>query len=236
MARSSLFLHVYAFVWAPYICMEKMLIISNDFSSRASRPLLLKFHMEPLGERNERLLKWSWSTDQYGCMTIYGKSLQNSSPEPNKPWVLMFAQIIWNRRSTKIAKMMVLCWWLTFLRTVKFASPCICMGPIHLYWKNVENSYFRHHLYNQVESKMLSIWSLWAEICSVATGWLLDRNKLKLCQSEIQDGRNGSTPLNIMAARAKNRQSSNSILSFACGPISKYLHRSVPPMALYQNC
>ena len=44
-ARSSLLL--YAFVWAPYICMEKMLIISNDFSSEASGPVLLKFHAEP---------------------------------------------------------------------------------------------------------------------------------------------------------------------------------------------
>ena len=44
-ARSSLLL--YAFVWAPYICMEKMLIISNDFSSEASGPVLLKFHVEP---------------------------------------------------------------------------------------------------------------------------------------------------------------------------------------------
>ena len=38
---------LYAFVWAPYICMEKMLIISNDFSSEASGPVLLKFHLEP---------------------------------------------------------------------------------------------------------------------------------------------------------------------------------------------
>ena len=45
MARSSLLL--YAFVWAPYICMEKMLIISNGFSSEASGPVLLKFHVEP---------------------------------------------------------------------------------------------------------------------------------------------------------------------------------------------
>ena len=43
-ARSSLLL--YAFVWAPYICMEKMLIISNGFSSEASGPMLLKFHAE----------------------------------------------------------------------------------------------------------------------------------------------------------------------------------------------
>ena len=44
-ARSNLLL--YAFVWAPYICMEKMLIISNDFSSEASGPVLLIFHAEP---------------------------------------------------------------------------------------------------------------------------------------------------------------------------------------------
>ena len=37
-----------------------------------------------------------------------------------------------------------------------------------------------------------NIRSLWAETCSVATGWLLDRNKLKLCWSKIQDGRSGS--------------------------------------------
>ena len=42
-AKSSLLL--YAFVWAPYICMEKMLIISTDFSSEASGPMLLKFHV-----------------------------------------------------------------------------------------------------------------------------------------------------------------------------------------------
>ena len=44
--------------------------------------------------------------------------------------------------------------------------------------------------------------SLWAKSCSLATGWLLDQNKLKLCRSKIQDGCNGSAPLNKMAARA----------------------------------
>ena len=47
---------------------------------------------------------------------------------------------------------------------------------------------------------------LWAETCSLATGWHLDRNKLKLCWSKIQDGCNGSAPLNKMAARAKKIQ------------------------------
>ena len=80
-----------------------------------------------------------------------------------------------------------------------------------------------------------NLWSLWAETCSVAIGWLLDPNKLKLCWSEIQDGSNDSTPLNKMAPRAKNRKSSNDISSLANGPVSKYLHRSVPPKDLYQN-
>ena len=44
-ARSSLL--SCAFVWAPYICIGKMLRISNDFSSEAAGPTLLKFHVEP---------------------------------------------------------------------------------------------------------------------------------------------------------------------------------------------
>ena len=43
-ARSSLL--PYAFVWAQYICMGKMLRISNDFSSEASGPMLLIFYVE----------------------------------------------------------------------------------------------------------------------------------------------------------------------------------------------
>ena len=81
-----------------------------------------------------------------------------------------------------------------------------------------------------------NLWSLWTEPCSVATGWLLDWKELKLCWSEIQDGCNTSAPLNKMATRDKNRKSSNDIWSLANGQISKYLHRTVPPMALYQNC
>ena len=53
-----------------------------------------------------------------------------------------------------------------------------------------------------------NFWSPWAETCSVATGWLLDRNELKLCRSEIQDDQNDSPPLNKVATRAKNRKSS----------------------------
>ena len=40
-----------------------------------------------------------------GAMPIYGKNLKkSSSPEPNKPWTLIFAQIMGDRSSTKIVK------------------------------------------------------------------------------------------------------------------------------------
>ena len=60
-----------------------------------------------------------------------------------------------------------------------------------------------------------NLWSLWAETCFVATGWHLDRNELTLCRLEIQDGCNGSALWNKIAARAKNRKSSNDISSLA---------------------
>ena len=61
---------LYAFVWAPYICMEKMLIISNGFSSEASGPVLLKFHAEPPchGAGEWKIAKMGMvSIDQNGC-------------------------------------------------------------------------------------------------------------------------------------------------------------------------
>ena len=63
MARSSLL--PYVFVWAPYICIGKMLRISNDFSSEASGPMLLKFHVEsPYVGGMKDCKKWSQSIDQ----------------------------------------------------------------------------------------------------------------------------------------------------------------------------
>ena len=44
-ARSSL--PPFAFVWAPYMCMWKMLRITNNFSSEAADPVLLKFYVAP---------------------------------------------------------------------------------------------------------------------------------------------------------------------------------------------
>ena len=74
MARSSLL--PYAFVWAPYICMGKMLRISKDFSSEASGPMLLKFHVEPpLVAGNERLLNGHGPLTKMAAQPIYGKHL-----------------------------------------------------------------------------------------------------------------------------------------------------------------
>ena len=132
---------------------------------------------------------------------------------------------------------MVLRWHLSFLRQGQICFPCICMGSIHLYGKNVDNSYLDISIIQRnrcwpsgclwdtkmakwadKKSKMATtaailkinfrhlfsnLRSFWAKTCSLATGWLLDRNKLKLCRSKIQDGRNGSAPLNKMAARAQ---------------------------------
>ena len=54
-ARSSLLL--YAFVLSVYICMEKMVIISNDFFPEASGPMLLKFHIEPPWAGEQKIAK-----------------------------------------------------------------------------------------------------------------------------------------------------------------------------------
>ena len=71
------------------------------------------------------------------ALTIYGKNPLKSSPEPRMLWGGIFAQIIWDGRSTKVAELIVV--HLTFYGDVKFASLCIYMGAIHLYGKNVEN-------------------------------------------------------------------------------------------------
>ena len=73
-ARSSLL--TYAFVWAPYISMGKMLRISSYFSSEAAN--VLKFHVEP---------PWGWGMKDClnGCglltkkaaKPVYGKTLKN---------------------------------------------------------------------------------------------------------------------------------------------------------------
>ena len=77
MVMSSLLL--YAFVWAPYIiffCMGKMLIISNDFSSEASGPMLFKFHVEPPWGRGTKDCKNGHDPlTKVAAMPIFGKNL-----------------------------------------------------------------------------------------------------------------------------------------------------------------
>ena len=73
MARSDLLR--YAFVWALYICMEKIVIISNDYSE-ASGPMLLKFHVEPpWGRGMKDCLNGCGPLIKIAAMHIYGKNL-----------------------------------------------------------------------------------------------------------------------------------------------------------------
>ena len=83
-----------------------------------------------LGWGNKRLLKWSvhwqrWPPCPYMVKTFKNFLLQNQGCFGG----LIFAQIIGSGRSTKIAKMMVLHWHLTFLR---WGQVCFLM---HLYRK-----------------------------------------------------------------------------------------------------
>ena len=55
--------------------MEKMLIISNDFSSRASGPVLLNFHVEPPWGRRMKELSGCGPLIKLAAMAIYGKNL-----------------------------------------------------------------------------------------------------------------------------------------------------------------
>ena len=116
-------------------------------SSEASGPMLLKFQVEP-----------PWSRGRKDCkngrgpltkMTPFTYMVKTfSSPEPNKPWGLIFAQI--TNHGQEVYQITTL----MFDHKVTFASPCICISPIHLYGKNIENSYFGHLLYNPIELKL----------------------------------------------------------------------------------
>ena len=80
-------------------------------------------------------------------MHLYGKKhLKSYSPKPRMACGWIFAYIIWNGRSTKVAKIIVIHWHLTFLR---WGQVCFCM---HLYGKNVDNF------------KWLFLWSLRASV------------------------------------------------------------------------
>ena len=61
---------------APIQLYEKMLKISNDFSSEASGPVLLKFHGSLLGAGERKIARnGCGSLTKIAAMPIYGKNL-----------------------------------------------------------------------------------------------------------------------------------------------------------------
>ena len=104
MARSSLI--SYAFVW------DKCSEFQMTFPLEPLGQCCSNFLMSLLGAGERKIAKNGHGPLIRMVAThIYGKNLLKSSPEPNKPWALIFAKLVGDRRSTctKIAKMMVLC-------------------------------------------------------------------------------------------------------------------------------
>ena len=133
-----------------------MLRISNHFSYGASVPMLLKFIWSLPGAGEWKIAKivaihWSrWPPCPYMVKTFKNLLLQNRG-------CLQAESLHKSSGTGGLPKLLK--WWSyivvwPFYCEVKFASICICMGPIHLYGKTVDN--FK--------------WLLWAETCSVATG------------------------------------------------------------------
>ena len=106
-----------------------------------------------LGWGNERLLNGRGPLTKMAALPIYGKKkLKKSSPEPRMPLGWIFARIIVDGRSTKVAESVhkssetgclpkllkrlsyVDIW--PFYSKVKFTSLCVCMSPITFVWGN----------------------------------------------------------------------------------------------------
>ena len=60
-----------------------------------------------LGERKNAKMVAVHGPRWLSCPYMLKTFKTSSSPEPNKPWGLIFAQILGDRRSIKIAKMMI---------------------------------------------------------------------------------------------------------------------------------
>ena len=119
----------------------KILRISNDFSSEAAWPMLLQFLGEPPWSRGIKDGRGPLS--KMTAMSIYDNNLwKSSSWEPSKPYGLIVAHIIGDGRSTKVGKMMVLRWRLTFLRKGQICFTIHLYGPYTFIWENVEKTYF----------------------------------------------------------------------------------------------
>ena len=105
-----------------------------------------------LGQGNERLLKWLPSIDPGWLPCPY-------MVKHFKNFLLQNRGYLQAESSGMGGLPKLLKWWSyidiwPFYGEVKFASVCICMDHIHLYGKNVENSYFGYLLYNPVELKL----------------------------------------------------------------------------------
>ena len=87
-----------------------------------------------LGQENEGLLKWSRSVDQDAHICL--KPLKIFLSRTEDALGLNLAQIIGDRRSTKVVKIMVVHWRLTFLRRGQVYFPMYLY--IHLYGKRWE--------------------------------------------------------------------------------------------------
>ena len=119
-------------LWSIFVCRPSVLPSVNIFKQLLLWSRWANFaqisYGAPLGWGNTRLLKWSWSVDRDGHHAdIWKKPLKFSCPEPRIPWRWIFAQIIGDGRSTKIAKTIVVHWRLTILRQGQ-----VCF-PMHLY-------------------------------------------------------------------------------------------------------
>ena len=108
-------------------------------------------------------------------------------------WI--FTYIIGNWRSTKVAKIMVVHWHLTFLPWGQF---CFLM---HLYGKNSQNF------------KRLLLWSLWANFAQISYGASLgwgNERLLKWWWFNDQDG--CQNPLKIFSSRTEDAFGAESLL------------------------
>ena len=110
--------------------------------------------------RNIRLIKWSQSVDQDGHhANIWVKTFKNLLLQNLG---CLGAESL--HKSSGTGGLPKLLKWMSYIDIrpfhceVKFASLCICMGPIHLYGKNVENY------------KRLLHWSCQANVAQISSG------------------------------------------------------------------
>ena len=157
----------FAFVWAPYICMGKMLRISKDFSSGLWANVAQISCRASLGQGNDILLKWCGSLTKLATCPYMVKTFKNLLQNCGCLWAESLHKLSGTGSLPKSLK-----WfsyidvWL-FYREVKFSSICICMGPINLYGKNVGNF------------KWLLLWSLWVSVAQISCGACLEQGNLR---------------------------------------------------------